>query len=132
MKERNELAASAFKVITADVPAGIWFEDVVSGYKTLSSSGRETMEKELTLKATDRADGTVLLRSRFPERTIEIEYFIESDDYTQFQSKFETLMLYANQMDDRSFSMTNRTSLWSERSQRKLAWKRRGSNIPER
>ena len=87
--DRADLAANAFKV------NNVYFEDVVTGYKTLNTTGREALTKDLTLRDSDKADGTTLVRSRFPYREIEVEYFIESNSY-DFQSKYETLMQYCN------------------------------------
>ncbi len=86
-RERSDLAYNAFKI------NGVYLEDVVNGYRTLNSQGRETITKELILKETDRADGAVLTGSRFPQREIEIEYFIEAEDYGTFESKFESLTI---------------------------------------
>ena len=88
MKERYELAGNAFKV------NGTYFEDVIQGYHTLNTTGRETLEKTLNFVETD-ADGSKLISSRFPQREIEVEFLITSYDY-DFESKFETLMSYCN------------------------------------
>lgn len=90
MRERTELAYNAFKV------NGVYFEDVITGYHTLNSSGRESLEKSLVLAETDRIDGSVLTGSKLPQREIEIEYLITSDDYGDFQNKFESLMKHCN------------------------------------
>lgn len=89
MRERSNLAYNAFKV------NGVFWEDVIQGYHTLNTKGRETLEKSLILKETDRADGSKLTGSKYQQREIEVEYLITSDDYS-FDEKFEALMGLCN------------------------------------
>ena len=85
-KARSELTQSAFSI------NGVWLEDVVPGYHTINTANRYLIEKQLTLRESDKADGSVLTRSRYPMREIEVEYFIEGDTWEDFQTSYLILM----------------------------------------
>ena len=87
---RSELTQSAFSC------DGVWFEDVVPGYRTLNTKARKLIEKSLTLRDSDKADGSVLTRSKYPQREIEVEYMIEGDNWEEFQDRYQLLMEYLN------------------------------------
>ena len=88
--DRPNLTQSAFKC------NGVYFEDVVPGYRTLNTSGRYLLEKELNTKENERADGSILAFSKFPEREIEVEYFITAANWEEFQERYLILSQYLN------------------------------------
>lgn len=90
MKERAFLPSCAFKV------NGQWLEDLVTGYHTLNAKGWELIEKDLTLRDNDATDGSILTRSRYPQREIEIEYVLKGENFAQMRSRFLQLMRRLN------------------------------------
>lgn len=86
-KTRPELPQSAFTV------NGVWFEDIIPHYHTLNTVNRNLIEKQLTLREANTADGAVLTNSRYPVREIEVEYLLEADGYwEEFQDSYQLLM----------------------------------------
>ena len=83
---RSDLTESAFKC------NGEYFEDVIPGYKTLNSDTRNLLERTVTMRESDSADGSVITRTKYPSREIEIEYFIEGDTWDDFQNSYTKLM----------------------------------------
>lgn len=92
MRERFDLPGDAFQI------NGIYPEDEIPGYRTLSASGRETLEKEITTEDTKR-DGTSILYTRFKEREIEVAYVINAASFDDFLLKYRNLTGLLNKED---------------------------------
>lgn len=88
--DRPTLSFDAFK------SNGVYFEDIVTGYRTLNAKGREFLERDIILRESEKTDGVKIIRTRYPQREIEIEYFIEADDRTVFISRYTKLMELLN------------------------------------
>ena len=90
MKDRAELTSSAFKV------NGVYFEDVIEGYTTLSVKGRELISKELVLQESDNVDGAVLAKQSYPAREMTVEYLLKGDNWSLIQERYLKLMSMLN------------------------------------
>ena len=87
---RDELTQSAFTC------NGTYFEDVVPGYHTINTRGRYLLEKGIELTDKERADGSLFSFSRYPAREIEVDYFIDADNWLEFQERYLILCQYLN------------------------------------
>ena len=83
-KERTDLTNEAFKI------NGTYIEDVICGYTTLKTSGRETLEKQLTISE-GPADGAVVRKTRYPERVITVEFLLVKNDAYDLREGFNQL-----------------------------------------
>ena len=72
-KERSTLALGAVKI------NGSYLEDLITGYATLDVTGRMALEKQIGSYEVGAADGARYKSSRYPARTIKIEYLIHSE-----------------------------------------------------
>ena len=68
---------------------GVFIEDELLGYRTLTVSGREMIGVELDTQSVK--NGALTLDRRLPSRTLTIEYELKADDNYQFQKKFQQL-----------------------------------------
>ena len=84
-RERTDLAVDAVKV------NGKFIEDVISGFTTLSSTGREVLTKEIVSNQYKR-DGSVVDYTRYPEREITIKFTIETDADGDYRDKYTALL----------------------------------------
>lgn len=87
-KANNYLPSAAFKI------NGVFLEDSVSGYHTLSAKGKWTLEKELITAETSIKSGSIFMNSRYPAREIEIEYFLDGSGWDSLQTAYTALMRY--------------------------------------
>lgn len=92
MRERNDLTGDAVKI------NGVFLEDIISGYITLSSSGRESLVKEITTNE-QKTDGLMPVYSKYKEREIVVEYVISSATFDELQDKYNRLAALLNQED---------------------------------
>ena len=88
--DRSDLSLDSFKV------NGQYFEDEITGYRTLNVRGREFISRDIVLRESDKTDGVKTIRTRYPQREITVEYFIHSDDRTLFISRYLKLMELLN------------------------------------
>lgn len=86
MKDNNYLPSAAFKI------NGTYLENLVSGYHTLNAKNKWTLEKQINTVETSNRDGSIYVNSRYPAREIEIEYYIEGNDWDALQSSYTALM----------------------------------------
>ena len=84
-RERNDLAADAVKV------NGMYVEDVISGFTTINSRGREVLTKEIVSNSYKK-DGSVVDYTRYPEREITISFVIETDENGDYRDKYTKLL----------------------------------------
>lgn len=86
---RNDLPLDAVSI------NGSYIEDNVPGYKTLRAVGREVITKDLN--AIDRiTDGSVLINTRYPLRTITVYYIIKRDSLANMRASADTLKRMLN------------------------------------
>lgn len=94
MRERNDLTGDAFKV------NGVYAEDVIPGFITLSVKGRETLTKSVVTNE-PKTDGLQPLYSRYKERVMEAEYVIHASSYDEFFEKYRQLTALLDKEDAR-------------------------------
>ena len=68
---------------------GVFIEDELLGYRTLTVSGREMIGVELDTQSI--RNGSLTLDRRLPSREIVVQYRLEAEDNYQFQKKFQLL-----------------------------------------
>jgi predicted phage tail component-like protein len=85
-KIKDTLPSGAFKI------NGQFLESLVPGYHTLNAYNKWTLEKQIATVETAVRSGSIFTGSRYPARHIEIEYYIEGDDWNDLQSSYTTLM----------------------------------------
>lgn len=84
-RERQDLAVDAVKI------NGMYVEDVISGFTTINSTGREVLTKEIVSNSYKR-DGSVVDYTRYPEREIHIKYVIETNEDGDYRDKYTKLL----------------------------------------
>lgn len=85
---------NAYRPQSAFSVNGIWFEDEIPGYHTLNTKNRYLIEKQLTLRENTATDGSVMTRTKYPVREIEVEYMINCASLDDFQTSYLKLMGY--------------------------------------
>ena len=91
--ERSDLTASAVKI------NGSYIEDLVNGFTTLSSTGREALAKEITTNSFSN-NGSTFFNSRYPERTITVKYILGANNRADYLTNYQKLMsLSQNNVD---------------------------------
>jgi predicted phage tail component-like protein len=81
----NNLPAEAVSI------NGVYIEDEIEGYKTLYTSGRESLGKEIESYDNTAADGSLTKYSRFPARTITVGFQLLAETPEGFRDAFNTL-----------------------------------------
>ena len=80
-----------------DIPAeavsinGLFIEDAISGYTTIKTSGREALSINLNTYDVGTADGERVKSSRYPSRTIKVDFFLHGTSMTDMRSKINHL-----------------------------------------
>ena len=70
---------------------GVYIEDEISGYRTLYTSGRESLKKEFESYDDTTADGSLTKYTRFPTRTITIGFQLITGSPQAFREAFNRL-----------------------------------------
>lgn len=70
---------------------GEYLENIVPGYRTLSVSGRELLESEISTLSISGIDGEQYLQRRRPARILTIKYQINVDTCGEFREAFNLL-----------------------------------------
>ena len=70
---------------------GYWLDNEVTGFRTLSVSGREVMEQEIDSYTIGYMDGAYVRDIRYPSRTITVQYQIMSVSDAAFRQAFNKL-----------------------------------------
>lgn len=83
--DRSDLKNEAVKI------DGSYIEDSISGYTTLSSSGRESLPLELETYTVGTADGESFKYSRYPARIITVEFLLVGTDAIDIRDKLNHL-----------------------------------------
>ena len=84
-RERNDLTAEAVKI------NGIYIEDAITGFSTLTTTGREALTKEIVTNSFKR-DGSVVDYTKYPEREITVKFVIETDSNGSYRDKYTILL----------------------------------------
>ena len=70
---------------------GTFLEDLIDGYRTLYTSGRESLGKEFSSYDDTGADGSLTRRTRFPARTITVGFQLLADSPDAFRAAFNAM-----------------------------------------
>lgn len=70
---------------------GQYLEDVVTGYRTLYTKGRESLAVELNTYSVGTADGETIKSMRYPSRTLTVGFQIISSSPAEFRESFTQL-----------------------------------------
>lgn len=70
---------------------GQWLEDVVPGYRTLYTKGRELLAPEVETEDVGVRDGSLLRSKRYPARTITVGYQLVAPDSAAFRQAYNRL-----------------------------------------
>ena len=101
----------AFRDITAktsaadDLPSealkinGEYIENLITGYRTLSVSGRESLSAEINTFETGVRDGSRIKNRRYPMRVITVRYQLKATSSSDFRNKYNKLAEILN-VDD--------------------------------
>ena len=83
--DRTNLPMEAVKI------NGQYLEDVISGYRTIITSGREAIAPELDTYTVGMSDGATVKNSRYPVREITVDFMLEGSSLEDFRDKMEIL-----------------------------------------
>ena len=77
---------------------GIWLEEAIEGYRTLTVSGREIIAPEIQSESVHV--GSIISSQRLPSRTLKITYQIKNDDPETILVNYRWLMEYLYREQD--------------------------------
>lgn len=83
--DRADLKNEAVKI------DGAYIEDLIQGYTTLSSKGRESLPLEMETYSVGSADGETVKYTRYPARTITVEFLLRGTDAMDIRDKLNHL-----------------------------------------
>lgn len=75
---------------------GEYIENLITGYRTLTVTGREALTPELTAFETGVRDGSVLQSKRYPARTIRVTYQLLASSNEAFREAYNKLASILN------------------------------------
>ena len=84
-KKDNKLSSESFTY------NGVYFENVIEGYKTLKVTGRESFQKEINSEVVGQADGEFYNYSRVAKRDIAITFQLKAKTPNDLMNKFTQL-----------------------------------------
>lgn len=70
---------------------GTYLENIIDGYRTLYTSGRESLELELGTYSVGSADGEKIKNRRYPSRVLTVGFQLLSDTPEEFRQRFNQL-----------------------------------------
>lgn len=70
---------------------GVYLENEIDGYRTLSVTGRELMESEVTVQEIDGMDGSYYRYKTMPARTITVRYQLLARGSREFRDAFNKM-----------------------------------------
>lgn len=82
----NKLPSEALRI------NGVWIEEKVAGYRTLSVKGRESLSVDLTSFDDGRSDGVRFVRKRYPGREITVKYQLIASTSEEFRESYNKLI----------------------------------------
>lgn len=91
---QNSLPSEALRI------NGVWIEEQIAGYRTLSVKGRESLSVDLTTFDDGRSNGVRFVRKRYPSREITVRYQLiasSSEEFRESYNKLISLLDEANQ-----------------------------------
>lgn len=80
-----------------DIPAeavsinGLYIEDAIAGYMTIKTEGREGLPLSLNTYDVGTADGERIKSSRYPARTIKVDFYLKGSSLTDMRNKLNHL-----------------------------------------
>ena len=89
--DTNQPPQGMKKPAEAPMINGIFLEDVVPGYRTLTVQGREAMTAEVETQTRGKRDGSMFLSRRYPERVIRVKYQLISRTAADFREAYNIL-----------------------------------------
>lgn len=78
---------------------GVYIENVITGYRTLTVEGREALSAEISSIDTDLRDGSAMKGKRYPARTIRVTYQIKAASDADFRDAYNKLASILNVTD---------------------------------
>lgn len=90
------LPAEALSVNTGNLTNPVYLEELVPGYRTLYTHGRELLAPELSLEQIGMNDGAELIYKRYPERLITVGYQLMAESNATFRSAYNLLNAILN------------------------------------
>ena len=78
---------------------GSWLDRSVPGFRTLSVSGRESIQAEITQREKETSHGSRYIRRRYPKRIIIVNYKLEASSSADFRAAYNTLNELLNAED---------------------------------
>lgn len=84
-KERVDLKNEAIKI------DGQYIEDALAGYTTLRTTGRESLQVELNSYTTGASNGEIVKSTRYPARTITVEFLLRGKDPFELRDRLNHL-----------------------------------------
>lgn len=80
---------------------GVYIENVITGYRTLTVEGREALSAEILSIDTDLRDGSAMKGKRYPARTIRVTYQIKAASDADYRDAYNKLASILNVTDAR-------------------------------
>lgn len=77
---------------------GIFFEEIIDGYQTLSVEGREMLSTNIEYQAVQK--GAIVTGQTLPVRTLKVTYKLEDQNPERLQFKFKTLLNHLYRSED--------------------------------
>jgi predicted phage tail component-like protein len=95
-RDVNEVGAVSSLPTEAVMINGEYIEDesssiYIEGYRTLYTKGRESLKKTLTTSEIGSMDGTVITKTKYPEREITVGFQLIAEDSESFRTAFNKL-----------------------------------------
>lgn len=88
--DSSSLSAESIKI------NGTWLENVITGFRVLNVSGRESMSAEVESYKTGSRHGSGFLYRRYPERVITVTYQLLASSDSAFRTAYNLLGQYLN------------------------------------
>ena len=82
----NKLPSEALRI------NGVWLEEQIAGYRTLSVKGRESLSVDLTTFDDGRSNGVRFVRKRYPSREITVRYQLIASTSEEFRESYNKLI----------------------------------------
>lgn len=87
----NEVSAGGTLPAEALQINGDYIEDLIPGYRTLGTSGRESLSPEINSYEVGVRDGSVIKNRRYPARTISVKYQLVAASSEEFRAAYNKL-----------------------------------------
>lgn len=94
----NLNSSKRFLPTSAMMYDGMYLEDLIEGYQTLTVEGREMLSVEVEQQ--DIQIGSIITNQKIPPRTLKITYKLEDRDPEKLQFKFKELLNYLYRNED--------------------------------